>query len=130
MGLRGYIIKRIIYTVILVLAVLVLNFFIFEAMPNSALQNYVTRPGLTKAAMENLEAAFGLGKPWYVKFPTYIKSMLTFNFGYTDMNMGMMPVENLIWGRVENTLLLMGVSSIIAVIAGILIGAYAAHERG
>lgn len=32
--------------------------------------------------------------------------------------------------RLGNTLLLMGVSSILAVIVGILIGAYAAHERG
>lgn len=81
MGLRGYIVKRIIYTVILVLAVIALNFFIFEAMPGNPLERFLGRPGLTPTEIDKLKAAFGIGQPWYVKFPTYVKSMLTFNFG-------------------------------------------------
>jgi hypothetical protein len=88
MGLRGYIIKRIIYTIILVLGVITLNFFIFEAIPGNPLEAYISKPGITQDQVKRLEDAFGIGKPWYVKYPTYIKSMITFNFGQTSNQMG------------------------------------------
>lgn len=130
MGLRGYIIKRIIYTVILIFAVITLNFFIFEAMPGNQLEAYIHRPYITQDEIKKIENAFGIGLPWYVQFPTYIKSMLTFNFGVTDLQFGSQVVSNVIMDRLGNTILLIGSADILAIIAGILLGAYAAHERG
>lgn len=130
MGLRGYIIKRILYTFILILGVITLNFFIFEAVPGNPLEAYISKPGITQEQVAKLKEAFGIGAPWYVKYPTYIKSMLTFNFGQTSNQMGSANVANLIEQVLPNTLLLLGTSSILAVLVGILIGAYAAHERG
>jgi peptide/nickel transport system permease protein len=130
MGLRNYIIKRLIYTFILVLGVITINFFIFQAMPGNPLEAYISRPNVTEETVARLKEAFGIGKPWYIKYPTYVKSMLTFNFGQASNQMGGNKVAELILDRLGNTLLLMGSSSIIAVIVGIMIGAYAAHERG
>lgn len=130
MGLRGYIIKRIIYTVILILGVITLNFFIFEATPGNPIEAYISKPGITPEAIERLKEAFGIGMPWYIKFPTYVRSMMTFNFGQASNQMGSQKVLTLISLALPNTLLLMGLSSILAVLVGILIGAYAAHERG
>jgi peptide/nickel transport system permease protein len=130
MGLRGYIIKRIIYTIILLFAVITVNFFIFEAMPGNQLEAYLHKPLITKEEIAALENAFGLGKPWYVQYPTYIRSMLTFNFGVTDLSMGNQPVAQVISSRLANTILLIGSADVLAIIVGILLGAYAAHERG
>jgi len=130
MGLRGYLIKRIIYTIILIFGVITLNFFIFQAMPGNQLEAYIHKPTITKQEIQKLINAFGLGKPWYVQYPTYIKSMLTFNFGVTDIQMGNQQVSSLIIERLGNTILLIGSADILAVIVGILLGAYAAHERG
>ena len=130
MGLRGYLIKRLIYTIILVLAVITINFFIFQAMPGNQLEAYIHKPTITAAEVQKLINAFGLGKPWYIQYPTYIRSMLTFNFGVTDLQMGNQVVSNLIFDRLANTILLIGSADILAVIVGILLGAYAAHERG
>jgi peptide/nickel transport system permease protein len=130
MGLRGYIIKRIIYTFILILGVITVNFFIFEATPGNPLEVYLSKPGIDQTTIAKLKEAFGIGQPWFIKYPTYLKSMLTFNFGQTSPQMGNAGVIDLIMDRLPNTLLLMGLSSILAVVVGILIGAYAAHERG
>lgn len=130
MGLRGYIIKRIIYTIILILGVITLNFFIFEAMPGNQLEAYIHKPNITAAQIAKLRNIFGIGAPWYIKYPTYIKSMLTFNFGVTTLQMGTQQVSNMIMDRLGNTILLIGSADILAVIVGILLGAYAAHERG
>jgi len=110
--------------------VITINFFIFEAMPGSALLNYTHRPNITAQEVKILMRAFGLGQPWYVEYPSYIRSMLTFNFGVTDPSMGSQQVSSLIIERLGNTILLIGSADVFAVIAGILLGAYAAHERG
>jgi peptide/nickel transport system permease protein len=130
MGLRGYIAKRIVYTFILILGVITLNFFIFEAIPGNPLEVYLARPSMNAETVAKLKEAFGIGRPWYIKFPTYIRSMFTFNFGQTSPQMGSRKVIELIMACLGNTLILLGASSIIAVVIGILIGAYAAHERG
>ena len=130
MGLRGYIIKRMIYMFILILGVITINFLIFEAIPGNPLEIYMSRPNMTAENVAKLKEAFGIGKPWYVKYPTYVRSLLTFNFGQTSNQMGGAKVVDLIMARLSNTLILMGASSIIAVAVGILIGAFAAHERG
>jgi peptide/nickel transport system permease protein len=130
MGLRGYIIKRIIYTIILVMGVITINFFIFEAMPGNQLEAYIHNPRMTKEGIQNIINAFGLGKPWYIQFPSYVRSMATFNFGTTDLAMGNQIVSNVIMDRLGNTILLIGSADILAIIVGILLGAYAAHERG
>jgi peptide/nickel transport system permease protein len=130
MGLRGYIAKRIVYTFILILGVITLNFFIFEAIPGNPLEVYLARPSMNAETVAKLKEAFGIGRPWYIKFPTYIRSMFTFNFGQTSPQMGSRKVVELIMAGLGNTLILLGASSIIAVLIGILIGAYAAHERG
>ena len=130
MGLRGYLLKRVIYTIILVFGVITINFFIFQAMPGSQLDAYLRNPRITKEEAKALMAAFGIGKPWYVQYPTYIRSMLTFNFGVTSLQMGTQQVSSVILDRLGNTILLIGSADILAVIVGVLLGAYAAHERG
>jgi peptide/nickel transport system permease protein len=130
MGLRRYLIKRIIYTLILVFGVITLNFFIFQAMPGSQLEAWIHKPTITKEELDKMINAFGLGKPWYVQYPTYIRSMLTFNFGQASTQMGSQQVIDLITSRLWNTILLIGGADVLAVIIGILLGAYAAHERG
>jgi peptide/nickel transport system permease protein len=130
MGLRGYLIKRIIYTVILIFGVITINFFLFEAIPGNQLEAYIHNPRITYAEVQKLINAFGIGQPWYTAYPKYILSMFTFNFGQASLQMGSQQVSKLILDRLLNTILLLGTADILAVIAGILLGAYAAHERG
>ncbi|MEM3361449.1 MAG: ABC transporter permease [Candidatus Bathyarchaeia archaeon] len=135
MGLKGYIIKRIINMAILVILVLTINFLIFEAMPGNPLEAYIAKAsqsgGMTPERLEELKKAFGIGLPWYEKYPRYVYSMLTFNFGHTTPQYSGKKVVDIIFGEaLPNTLLLLGISSVIAIILGILFGAIAAHKRG
>ncbi|MGA2309367.1 MAG: ABC transporter permease [Candidatus Bathyarchaeia archaeon] len=130
MGLRGYLIKRIIYTVILIFGVITINFFLFEAIPGNQLEAYIHNPRITKEEVQKLINAFGIGQPWYKSYPKYVVSMSTFNFGQASLQMGSQQVSKLILDRLMNTILLLGSADILAVIVGILLGAYAAHERG
>ena len=129
MGLRQYIIKRTIYSLILLLFVLLLNFFIFEAMPGDPLMAYYQRVSNTsKELAEKIREQFGLDRPVSEKLFLYMQRMLTWNFGDSLLTRG--PIAPEIQYRLGNTLLLMGTSSILAITIGTILGVLAANKRG
>ena len=133
MGLRGYIIKRIIYTFFLIIFVLCLNFVIFELLPHNPLQFFVGGSGarslLTPARIAAIEAEWGLNVPLPVRFLIYLRNMLSFNFGPNTPNVGG-TVLNLIVQYLPNTLVLMGVATVLSLIIGVILGVLAAYRRG
>lgn len=132
MGLRGYIFRRIIYSIVILYIIATLNFVIFRLMPIDPVraivgQNvfYASRPDI----VEQLTAMFGLDKPLPVQYLYYVWDMFTFNFGYSFQS-GFPFVTAGIAQRLPNTLLLLGSSTILAVIIGIALGTIAAARRG
>jgi peptide/nickel transport system permease protein len=127
-GLRGYIAKRIVYMVILIWAVITIDFLIFKLMPGSPMDAYVAnvkRYDMTK--YNDLKAHFGLDKPLHVQYIIAVTNLLTFNWG-NSYNHG--PVLTAIMDRLPNTLYLMGASTIITIVVGMLLGVLVAYRRG
>ncbi len=132
MTLRAFLIKRLLYTVVLILFVITLNFIIFQAMPGYQGQFYLlfSRPRVTPQQYDKLVEQFGLNQSIYVRFEDYVKSLLTFNFGYSYTDGQPVGQEVIQSGRLVNTLLLLGGSSILAIIIGILLGIVVSTRRG
>ncbi|RLI21143.1 ABC transporter permease [Candidatus Bathyarchaeota archaeon] len=133
MGLREYLIKRIIISIILIFGVLTVNFLIFEAMPGNPLENYISRLALSgrediQQLVEQMREEWGLDKPILEKYTIYIRNMLTFNLGESVIR-GRTKVADLLWERIPNTLLLLGTSSVFAIVIGTVIGVLAAYKR-
>ena len=129
MGLRTYILKRIIYSFILLYFVITINFFIFMLMPGDpvsilASQMRLREPETIKAVTE----AFGLDQPIHVRYVKYVINMLTGQFGYSYDTRK--PIINDIGLRLQNTLVLVLPPEFFAVIIGIVLGVVAAHKRG
>lgn len=146
MGFRGYLVKRTINTIILILFVIVLNFVIFEVMPGQqgSIAALADNPKIPAAAKRifvfNEGTRLGLvcggtpespiACPIWTKFERYFVAMVTFNFG-NSFQTGQPVVHDMIQsGRFVNTLLLLGVSSVVAIVVGIFIGTLAAKKRG
>jgi peptide/nickel transport system permease protein len=129
MGLRGFVIKRIIYSFLLVLFVLVLNFVIFQVMPGNPIELFAGAGKLKNEQQKNeVIASFGLDQPITVRFQKYVVNMLTGQFGISFISQNYIATE--VVGRLSNTLLLMGTSEILAMVLGILLGVIAAKKRG
>jgi len=140
MGLREYAIRRIIYMVLLVFAVICFNFFLFRlptflfgASPISLMLSDELRRNLTQDILESMYANFGLVQnpdifDWIYMFWRYIVSMFTGNFGVSFQNR--QPVITEIVTRLPNTLLLMGTSSMVAILLGIWTGVKVAADPG
>jgi len=128
MGLRSYIFKRIIYSIVLIYFVITINFIIFMLMPGDpvsmlASQMKIREPDVIKSITES----FGLDQPVHVRYVKYVFNMLTWQFGYSYYTRK--PIMDEIGLRLQNTLVLVLPPEILAVALGILLGAIAAHER-
>lgn len=130
MGLRAYVAKRIAYMALLIFLVASMNFILFNMMPGMTLQKYVSRVtgAMSQERLDHLKEIYGLDKPLHERYILYIRNMLTLNFGHSYESRGTVQAE--IKRRLPNTLFLLGVSEIMAMIAGILIGVIIAYKRG
>ncbi len=130
MGLRAFIIKRIIYMAILIWAVITIEFIIFNLMPGNPLEQYVAsmRGVITEERMQELRKAFGLDRPLHEQYINTLIRLFTFNFGISAHSTD--PVSKEIMRRLPNTLLMMGISTVLSIIIGTLIGVITAYKRG
>lgn len=133
MTLRGYIAKRAVYTFVLVIFVIILNWIIFELIPGAqaGIANLGGgKPGNVAQAQARLTALYGLNKPWYVQFQTYFVDMLTFNFPPSFQTQHPVIQEVVASGRLSNTLLLLGTSTVLSIVVGIFLGVLVSKRRG
>lgn len=128
MSLKGYIIKRIVYSFILLFFALSLNFIIFRIAPGNPIQVVASGTRLEPEMVQRLIELWGLQEPLHVQYIRYLRSTLTWQFGYSYYSLE--PVSREIRERLPNTLLLMGTSLLFASLFGTIFGIYAAYKRG
>jgi peptide/nickel transport system permease protein len=129
MGLRGYVARRIVYSLVLIWAVITINFLIFSMLPGDPMAQYVSslRGRIDKERYQQLRHDFGLDIPLHERYFHSIINMLTFNFG-RDAASGD-PVWTAMQTPMLNTILLMATAEVTSIIVGILLGVIAAHKR-
>lgn len=127
MGYSEYIIKRLVYSFIVLFIVVTLNFIIFMIMPGDPVKIMIGRLS-EPSSIALLRERFGLDKPLWEQYILYIRNMFTLNFGFSFITYR--PVSEEIIARLPNTIVLLGTSTIIAALIGIILGVYAAVKRG
>jgi len=117
--------RRLLQGIPIILAIIVLNFFLLNLAEGDAVDVLAGEAGsATPEYMEQLRAKFGLDKPLPVQLLVYLKNVVTLDLGYSFRHD--MPVSKLIVDRFWPTLLLMVSTIILAVGFGILLGLLAA----
>ena len=120
-----YIIRRLFQAVPIVLAIIVLNFFLLNMAEGDAVDVLAGEAGsATPEYMAELRAKFGLDQPLPVQLLVYLTNIVSLDLGYSFRHD--MPVSVLIVDRFWPTLLLMVSTIILAVLFGILLGLLAA----
>ena len=133
MSLRTYLIKRLLYTIVLIFFVIILNWIIFEAMPGVSgnLYSVLGQQGRIGPAQYNQQVAlYGLDKPYWTRFYDYIKAMLTFQFGFSYASNQDVTFQMISQGKLTNTLILLGTSTVFAIIIGTVLGIIISRKRG
>jgi peptide/nickel transport system permease protein len=128
-GRFGYVVRRLLQAAPVILAILALNFLLLHLAPGDAAQVLAGEAGSASPEyMAQLREQFALDKPVWLRLLLYMKNMLSLHLGFSFRHN--MPVLDLILQRLWPTLLLMGVTLVISVGAGIVLGLLAASRVG
>lgn len=120
-----YVLKRLLQAVPVIIAILVVNFFLLQLAEGDAVDVLAGEAGsATPEYMAQLREKFGLDKPLPVQLAIYLKNVLSFDLGYSFRHE--MPVLKLVLDRFIPTLLLMVSTILLAVGFGIVLGLFAA----
>ncbi|MBX0329800.1 ABC transporter permease [Oscillochloris sp. ZM17-4] len=137
MSRSDYIIRRIGMAALTVVFAVVMNFFLFRVLPGDPAKAGIRDPRLTAAAQQSIRERFGLDKPLLInlegnpfdsQFFRYFGNLLQGDLGISyNFNR---PVADLLRERLINTVLLVGVGEVLAIIIGVALGLLAAWRRG
>ncbi len=127
MGLWNTIAKRVGYGLLLLVAVLVLNFLLISIAPGDIADSIAGDMGGADAeVLEEIRARYGLDQPFYVQLWRYLSRVAAFDLGPSYFFNA--PVTALVLERVPATLLLVFSAQVLAIIVGTLLGVMAARK--
>jgi ABC-type dipeptide/oligopeptide/nickel transport system permease component len=128
--MRGadYVIKRTIFAVVTVFVALTINFALFRLAPGSAVTNLARVPHATPELKNVLKREFGLDKSKGEQYVLYLKQLTHGNLGISFDNQ--QPVAHNLWTALKNTLPMVALGTIFAIVFGVLTGVIAAWRRG
>lgn len=119
--------KRAAYAIILLVAVLTLNFFLIQAAPGDPAEVIAGEMGgATEEQLERIRASYGLDRPMIEQLGIYLGRVAQGNLGYSLYFES--PVLDLILTRVPATLLLVVTALLLAVGIGTLLGVLASRK--
>jgi peptide/nickel transport system permease protein len=125
----SFIAQRIVKAVVVLLAIVVLNFFLIRAAPGDPALVMAGEAGAgDEIFVAQLREKFGLDKSMPHQLFVYVKGIATLDLGFSFRQQ--MPVAKLIADRLPATLLLTGTAFAISLLLGLLMGALAARRAG
>ncbi len=119
--------QRTLYAVLLLIAVLVLNFSMMHLAPGDVADTISQSMGGADAeTMDQIRRDYGLDQPFFIQLAKYVGNVLTFDLGYSFFYN--QPVTTLIAEKLPATLLLVITSQLLALVVGVLLGVYSARN--
>lgn len=121
-----YILKRIGLAVLTVWVVITVTFFVMRAVPGGP---FMSEKAITPEAQAALEAKYGMDKPLYVQYFTYLKDIVTgLDFG-PSLKLRGRDVIDIIGDGMKVSAKLGLLAAGIALVTGVVLGAVAALRR-
>jgi peptide/nickel transport system permease protein len=119
--------KRFLSLIFTMLAVSVLVFAAFEYTPGQVARK-VLGPFATQDQVDQLTERMGLNRPVYERYFEWLGNTTSGNLGYSTLYKT--EVNDIIWGRLSNTLLLASVAFVIIVVFSVVFGIAAGMREG
>jgi ABC-type dipeptide/oligopeptide/nickel transport system permease component len=123
-----YVIKRGFFALVTIFVAITTNFFLFRVLPGNAVSDLARVPQSGSQLRHALTVEFGLDKPKWEQYFIYLKQLLHGNmgisFGYQQ------PVSHLLFVDLRNTIPMVTVGTLAAVVVGVFTGVLSAWRRG
>ncbi|MCT7497075.1 ABC transporter permease [Aliarcobacter cryaerophilus] len=120
-------IKKLLYLIIMLFIISLISFIAINLAPNSFFASGELNPNITPEAIEELKAIYGLDKPLYIQFFSWIYSILQLDFGISFASGEKVKEE--ILSRIPITLTINIVSMILIFIISLYFGIKSAMKK-
>lgn len=121
-----YIVKRIALGLLSIFIVATLTFLLMNLVPGGP---FVAEKSISKAAQEALAAKYGLDKPLFQRYLTYMGDLLKGDMGLSLRQRGR-TVSDIIFSKLPVSMRLAGVAVAVSLLVGIPLGCVSAYNRG
>ncbi len=123
-----YVVKRTVFALMTVFVAVTLNFVLFRAAPGDATSSLRSCRNCTPEFREALHRELGLDKPKLEQYGIYLKDLAQGDLGLSFVTR--QPVWNELEKPILNTLPMVGLGYLIAMVLGVVVGVVAAWRRG
>jgi peptide/nickel transport system permease protein len=123
-----YVVKRTLFALMTVLVAVTLNFVLFRAAPGDATSSLRSCRNCTPEFREALHRELGLDKPKLEQYWIYVRDLAQGDFGLSFVSR--QPVWDELRQPILNTLPMVGLGYLIAMVLGVVVGVVAAWRRG
>jgi peptide/nickel transport system permease protein len=127
--MAAYIVRRLLWTVLLLLVITAVTFLIFYVLPSGDPAKLRAGRSPTPETLAAIRNQLGLDKSLPAQYVEYVKKLvLHFDFGNSYTND--QPVRTLVFSRLPNTIFLVLGAAVIWFLSGVIIGTVSAVARG
>jgi ABC-type dipeptide/oligopeptide/nickel transport system permease component len=123
-----YIVRRVLFAIVTVFVAVTINFVLFRLAPGNAVSNLSRVPNATPELRHALERQFGLDRSKLDQYGIYLKQLAHGNLGVSFQNS--QPVSSNLRTAISNSVPMVLLGTIFAIVLGTLTGVVAAWRRG
>jgi ABC-type dipeptide/oligopeptide/nickel transport system permease component len=123
-----YVIKRGFFALVTIFVAITINFFLFRVLPGNAVTDLARVPQSSPQLRHALTVQFGLDKPKWEQYLIYLRQLLHGNMAISFANQ--QPVSHLLLTDLKNTIPMVTVGTLAAVVIGVFTGVLSAWRRG
>jgi peptide/nickel transport system permease protein len=123
-----YIIRRVLFAIVTVFVAVTINFILFRLAPGNAVTNLSRVPHATPELRTSLKREFGLDKSKFQQYVIYLTQLAHGNLGVSFENQ--QPVSKNLRTALSNTIPMVALGTLLAIVLGTITGVLAAWRRG
>jgi ABC-type dipeptide/oligopeptide/nickel transport system permease component len=123
-----YVIRRVAFALLTVFVAVTINFALFRLAPGSAVTNLARVPHATPETRQAIKREFGLDRSKLAQYGIYLKQLVHGNLGVSFANS--QPVKSNLWTALKNTIPMVALGTLFAILVGTISGVIAAWRRG
>ncbi|MEA2515245.1 MAG: peptide/nickel transport system permease protein [Thermomicrobiales bacterium] len=124
----SYVTLRLLQGVVVIFLVSITSFIIMQIAPGSPVDIMIGEQQVTQEQIDAITHKWGLDRPWYVQYFTWLGNVFTGDFGQSVIRTGV-PVRHMIAEAAPVTLRLNLLSLVVSVAVAVPIGVLAAIKR-
>ncbi len=115
-----YILRRLIFAIPTLLGISLVIFVVLTLAPGDPLAQFAADPSVPPEVREQIRESLGLNDPWYIRYFKWLTALVRGDWGFSFASR--VPVIDLIAQRLPQTLQVVGVAYLVAIVIAIPIG--------